>query len=293
MDRKSTGLDFDRETFVAPAASQPQHISRLPGIVLLLVAVAGLCFLGYKFLIQSAVDDSGGNQRTLAEIDQRMAGVEQRLEKIEQDHDRRPAETLPSSKQAAAVGPSVGDTNSPSRLTYRISPPPVTQEPTRSAPAADPAIAQKVAGIQQGLGNLQQDTAADREAWQAATDRLADVSGQVGSQQVQLLRNRDELNQLLMRTQRTAIPFELHRGSEREPVGPITITLKSTSTKNQRYTLCAYVQDTCVELKDRNRYEVVQFVISRYSAPFEVIATSVRKDGITGYLEVPADKTSH
>jgi hypothetical protein len=293
MDRKSTGLDFDRETFVAPSASQPQHNSRLPGVLLLLVAVAGLCFLGYKFLIQSAVDDSGADQRTLAEIDQRMAGIEERIERIEQDRDRRPADTAPSAKQAAPASPSVGDTHNPSRSIYRISPPPVEQDPARIAPAADPAIAQKVAGIQQGLGNLQQDTAADHEAWQAATDRLADVSGQVGSQQVQLLRNQDELNQLLMRTQRTAIPFELHRGSEREPVGPITLTLKSTSTKSQRYTLCAYVQDTCVELKDRNRYEVVQFVTSRYSAPFEVIATSVLKDGITGYLEVPTEKASH
>jgi hypothetical protein len=46
-----------------------------------------------------------------------------------------------------------------------------------------------------------------------------------------------------------------------------------------------------VELKERNRYEVVQFVISRYSTPLEVIATSINKDGITGYLEVPVEKT--
>lgn len=293
MDRKSTGLDFDRDTFVAPTSSQPQRDSRLPGVLLLLVAVAVLCFLGYRFLIESAVDNSGADQRTLAQIDQRMAGIEERIERIEQDRDRPAAVTGPSAKRPEPASPSVNDTHNPPRLTYRISPPPGVQEPARSASAADPAIAAKVAGIQQGLGNLQQNTAADRQAWQATTDRLADVSGQVGSQQVQLLRSQDELNQLLIRTQRTAIPFELRRGSEREPVGPITLTLKSTNTKSQRYTLCAYVQDTCIELKDRNRYEVVQFVTSRYSAPFEVIATAVLKDGITGYLEVPTDNSSH
>ena len=154
-------------------------------------------------------------------------------------------------------------------------------------------MAQKVAGIQQGLGSLQQNAAADHEAWQATTDRLADVSGQVGNQQLQMLRSQDELNQLLARTQRTAIPFELHRGSDRQPVGPITLQLKSTNTKTGRYTVCAYVQDACVELKERNRYEVVQLVTSRYTTPLEVIATSVLKDGITGYLEVPNDKTAH
>jgi hypothetical protein len=292
MDRKSSGIDFDRESFVAPSASNSQAASRLPGLLILVAAAAVLCFLGYRFLIQNAGDDAGGDQRTLAQIDQRMAGIEDRLEKIEQDRDRRPVEMAPSSKQTAPLNAPASESHA-SRPTYQISPPQVQQQPARSAPATDPAMAQKMAGIQQGLGSLQQDTTADREAWQATTDRLADVSGQVGTQGVQLLRNQDELNQLLLRTQRTAIPFELHRGSEREPVGPLSLTLKATNTKNQRYTLCAYVQDTCVELKDRNRYEVVQLVTSRYSAPFEVIATSVLKDGITGYLEVPAANGQH
>jgi hypothetical protein len=289
MDRKSPGIDYERDAFVPAVAPQAQSGSRLPGMLLLLVAAAGLCFLGYKFLIQSAVEDSGSDQRTLAQLDQRMAGIEDRLERIEQDRERTPAQSAPGARQAAPAAPPAGEAQNPSRLSYRISPAPVQQ----SAPATDPAITQKVDGIQQGLGSLQQDTAANRQALQATTDRLADVSGQVGNQGVQLLRNQDELNQLILRTQRTAVPFELHRGTEREPVGPITLTLKSTNTKNQRYTLCAYVQDTCVELKDRNRYEVVQLVSSRYAAPFEVIATSVLKDGITGYLEVPTSNAAH
>jgi hypothetical protein len=291
MDRKSSGLDFEKDAFVPAVTSQSQSGSRLPTMVLLLVAAAGLCFLGYKFLIQSAVDDSGSDQHTLAQLDQRMAGIEERLERIEQERGRAPVQNLSGARQLTPPA-SPSEPQNPSRSTYRISPPPVQQDP-RSAPATDPAMAQKVAGIQQGLGNLQQNTAADHQAWQATSDRLADVSGQVGTQQVQLLRNQDELNQLILRTQRTAVPFELHRGSEREPVGPISLTLKSTNAKSQRYTLCAYVQDTCVELKDRNRYEVVQLVSSRYSAPFEVIATSVLKDGITGYLEVPTSNAAH
>jgi hypothetical protein len=294
MDRKSSGIDFDREAFVTPAPRAPHGDSRWPGVLLLLVAVVALGLLGYKFLIQDAVNDSGSDSRTLAQIDQRMAGIEDRLQRIEQDRDRPPATFNPNPKRSDASASNSASSDPSPRPVYRISPPPVSQQPARSeGPAVDPAIAQKVAGIQQGLGSLQQNAAADHESWQATTDRLADVSGQVGNQQLQLLRSQDELNQLLARTQRTAIPFELHRGADHQSVGPISFTLKSTNTKTQRYTLCAYVQEGCVELKERNRYEVVQFVTSRYSSPLEVIATAVLKDGITGYLEVPTDKTAH
>jgi len=290
MDRKSTGIEYDRQAFVTSAEPASPSGSRFSGVLLLLVAVAGLGLLGYKFLIQSAVDDPEANRRTLVQIEQRMAGIEERLEQIEQNHNRSAVEFAPSAKKPEPSSPVETDAQNPRRFTYHVSPPPASPQPSRGDPPADPAINQKVVGIQQGLGSLQQDTAANREAWQATTDRLADVTGQVGTQQMRLLRSEDELNQLLARTQRTAIPFEVHRGSERQPVGPISFSLKSTNPKTQRYTLCVYVQESCVELKERNRYEVVQFVISRYSAPLEVIATSVNKDGVTGYLEVPVEK---
>jgi len=290
MDRKSTGIDFDRQAFVASSESSSATSSPFTGVLLLLVAIAALCLLGYKFLIRTAVDDPDSNRRTLAQIDQRMAGIEERLEQIEQNHNRV-AGTVPSNGNRAPSNPAESEPRTPPRVVYRISPTPASSQPAYSTPPGDPAISQKVAGIQQGLGTLQQDAAANREAWQATTDRLADVSGQVGNQRMQLLRSEDELNQLLAHTQRTAIPFEVHRGSERQPVGPIYFVLKSTNPKSQRYTLCVYVQDSCLELKERNRYEVVQFVTSRYSAPLEVIATSVTKDGVTGYLEVPVEKT--
>ena len=291
MDRKSTGIDFDRQAFVTSSESSSATGSPFTGVLLLLVAIAALCLLGYKFLIRTAVDDPDSARRTLAQIDQRMSGIEERLEQIEQNHNRAVG-VLPSggSKPGSAI-PSGTDSQNPPRVVYRISPTPPSSQPSYGNASADPAISQKVAGIQQGLGSLQQDAAANREAWQATTDRLADVSGQVGNQRTQLLRSEDELNQLLARTQRTAIPFEVHRGSERQPVGPIYFVLKSTNPKSQRYTLCVYVQESCLELKDRNRYEVVQFVTSRYSAPLEVIATTISKDGVTGYLEVPVEKT--
>ena len=70
-------------------------------------------------------------------------------------------------------------------------------------------------------------------------------------------------------------------------MGPVSVQLKSSNAKNQRYTVCIYVHDSCTELRDRTLYEVVQVAVSRNGPPLQVIATTVGKDEITGYLEVP------
>src|SRR5882762_5006504 len=172
MDRKSTGIDFDRQAFVTPAEQASPSGSRFPGVLLILVAVAGLGLLGYKFLIQSAVDDPGADRRTLVQIEQRMAGIEERLEQMEQNHNRTAGDFAHNAKKLEPSSPGDTDAHNAPRFTYRVSPPPASEQPSHGNPSADPAISQKVAGIQQGLGNLRQDTAANRQAWQATTDRL-------------------------------------------------------------------------------------------------------------------------
>jgi hypothetical protein len=70
-------------------------------------------------------------------------------------------------------------------------------------------------------------------------------------------------------------------------VGPVRISLKAANQKSKKYTLCVYVQESCVEVKDRVLYEVVQLAVSHDAAPIELIATQVGKDGIVGCVEVP------
>ena len=104
----------------------------------------------------------------------------------------------------------------PARAVYRVTPS-IPQQPRIAAP--DPATTQKLSALQQDLGTVQNDASANREAWQATTDRLADVAGQVGSQHGEILRNEDEVNQLLAQTARSALPFELRRGASPQQWG--------------------------------------------------------------------------
>jgi hypothetical protein len=73
-------------------------------------------------------------------------------------------------------------------------------------------------------------------------------------------------------------------------VGPVSLVLKDSDLKRQRYTVCVYVSTQCIELKDRAVDEVVVFALSHDRTPLELIATKVTRDGIVGYLEIPTNK---
>jgi hypothetical protein len=283
MDDKSSGIDFDRQVFVQPQSSMTRPASHAPGAIFALVIIAAVAFLAYKFMPQISQGFSAGSDSSTAHVDNRLTAIEGRLEKLEAARssaaNRKEQPSVPAEPASKPVAKTV----------YQVSPP--ARQPASSGPkptqGPDPAVSQRISSLQQGIGDLQNGQAADREAWQATTDRLSDMAGQVGTQSVDIMRSQDEINELLARTEMKAIPFELIRRTNPLQVGPVSLILKSSNPKTQRYTLCVYVQPSCIELKDRTRYEVVQFVVSRNTAPLKVIATKIIKDEILGYLEVP------
>lgn len=303
MIDKSGGVDFDRRAFVQPRVPPTYPASRIGGLILGLALIAVVAFIGYRLLPAPASASGNAPDVSLAEVNQRLSLIEDRLTKLEEARGSavgvRPRSTGQHAVVPAADPPI--QTSIPvkrsARADYRISPTPASVSQATSAAVSgttsDPATSQRLTKLQQGVGQLQQNQNANNEAWQATTDRLADMAGQVGSQSVTILRNQDELNELVNRTEMEAIPFELLRGSNPTPVGPVALVLKSTNPKKQSYTVCVYVQPSCVELKDRMIHEVVQFVATRNSTPLEIVATRIVKDEILGYLEVPRNQLAH
>src|SRR5215469_11168862 len=284
MDDKTSGIDFDRQVFVQPQSPVARSTSPLAGILFACVIIAVVAFAAVKLLpgVMRGLDPATSSDQALTNIDQRLTGIEHRLEKLETARRGAPLPTTEKPSQSKDPAPSAQN----AQTVYRISPAP--PQPTHSAsPAADAAVAQRLSSIQRGLGALRSDETENHDAWQATTNRLADMAGQVGAQSVQRLRSKDELNELLRNSQMESIPFELKRGSNPTQVGPVSLVLKSVESKQQRYTLCIYLEPSCVELKNRVLYEVVQFVVTRDSRPFEVVATRITKDNLVGYLEVP------
>jgi hypothetical protein len=278
------GVDFDRKAFIPAAEQAPRPQAGMLGALILVIALAALAFLGYKLVSdsrQSAV--AAADSQSLDAIQQQLTKVEKRLDQLE----RRRKSSAPESDAASSNGAVKAPVEKPSpkKTVYTVAPANGTKtQPPPTQPAPQPSR------IPSAARPTNDTAAADHEAWQATTDRLADVVGVVGSQEGEISQTREDLNKLLAQTRRSAVHFELGRGSAPQSVGPVSIVLKSSDAKSQRYTVCVYLEDKCVELKDRTVNEVVVFVVSRNSTPLGLVATKVLRNQIVGYLEVPSEK---
>jgi uncharacterized membrane protein YdfJ with MMPL/SSD domain len=248
--------------------------------VILAIAVIGIVFIGYKLLSYAGESGASADSNSLQQIQQQLADMRERMDQMEKRHKTAgPESVLPPSRTEAAV-PSANNRSKPA---YQVSAASALNPQRSPSPPAQPVVP-RPAPVSADTDN------ANREAWKATSDRLTDVVGVVGSQQGEIAQTRDQLNQLLAQTRRTALQFELSRGPDHQSIGPVELQLKNTDPKSQRYTVCVYVDSKCIELKNRVLDEVVVFVLARGTAPLELVATRISRDEIVGYLEVPSEK---
>jgi cell division septum initiation protein DivIVA len=279
-----SGIDFDRQVFVAPAEQPAPQQPRAVGLIILAIAVIGIAFIGYKLLSYAGESGASAESNSLQQIQQELADMKERMDQMEKRHKTgAPESALPPSRSEASV-PSA---NSRVKPAYQISAASALNPQRNPSPAVQPPAARPASASVAGSAETDN---ANREAWKATSERLADVAGAVGSQQGEIAQTRDQLNQLLAQTRRTALQFELSRGPDRQSVGPVELQLKNTDPKAERYTVCVYVDSKCIELKNRVLDEVVVFVLARGTAPLELVATRISRDEIVGYLEVPSEK---
>ena len=280
------GVEFNREVFAKTSEQSPRQPQRGAGYLILAGVLGLLAILGYKIISETRLSASDNAAVNLEQIQQQMAEIEKRMEQLEKRHKVAVAE-------AGAPHPKNGETGIPSALPpahpgYQISSASVLEPQGNSLPLSLPATPSAPAPAPSAPST--DNSSANREVWEATTNRLADVVQAVGEQQGQLSETRDAVNQLLAQTHRTALSFELHRSAAPVPVGPISLLLKSVDFRTQRYSVCVYLETRCIELKDRAVNEVVVFATAQDSPPLELLVTKVSRGEIVGYLEVPDTK---
>lgn len=283
------GIEFDRGAFVPAGAPPKPSIVRMLSPILFVLAVGLVAMVGYKIYVETKQSTAvAAANSEVQQLQQQLAEMQKRLDQMEKRHKAPPtgASTASADKRASSQSTSrplkktIYHVTSASALPPRIKPAapaaPVSPAPAPARPENNDAIANEVA--------------ANREAWQAAANRLSDVVGVVGTQEEEINATREAVNQLLTETHRRAVSFELDRGTSRLPVGPVALQLKSADSKNQHYTVCVYFDRKCVELKNRALNEVVVFLVTKDGAPLELVATKIQRDQIVGYLEISSEK---
>jgi hypothetical protein len=284
-------VEFDRQAFVQPAKPPQNSVIPLLGLLAVALAVAGAVYIGFKFISAVPATSRPANAEALDQIQQQLSEIDKRIDQLEKR--RKTAAPAVAPTKETPINPVVALPSK--RPGYKIfsARPAQPELISQMRVTPPPLMTNSVAAVQTNSRAADATTeSADREAWQATTDRLGDVVGVVGSQQGEITQTREDVNKLLSQNRRTAMQFELRRGAGREPVGPVSLVLKGSDPKNHRYSVCVYVQEQCIELKDRAVDEVVVFVLTPNSAPLELVATKILHDQIVGYLEVPQSQTT-
>jgi len=282
------GVEFDRGVFVPTNASPERSVVRLLSPILFLLTISCVAFVGYKIYAETQKSDvvAAANSETQL-LQQQLVDMQRRLDQLEKHRKPAPTEASTAPDQKQAIAPSSAPHTK--KMVYNVTS--ASALPARSKLAA-PAVAPSPspAPSRTDTNAIVNEVTANREAWQATTNRLSDVVGVVGTQQEEINATREAVNQLLTQTHRKAVSFELDRGNNRLPVGPVTLQLKSADPKTQHYSVCVYFEKKCTELKDRALNEVVVFVFTKDSAPLKMVTTKIQRDQIVGYLEIPSEK---
>jgi len=279
------GIEFDRQVFASTTETENKTPTKIFGTVALVVALGLAGLVGYKIFTQ--VSQQHAISEANAQIEQlqlQLADSQKQMEDLQKKHKPTAKIEVPAPALAAPIAVKMP---APQR-TYHVTagsvvPPQPAKLQSVSQTSAHPAVSAETAAMKSELN-------ANHEAWQATTDRLADVVGVVGQQQNEISETREAVNQLLSQTKRQALSFELQRGNSQMPVGPVAIQLKSVDMKGQRYSVCVYFQERCTELKDRSLNEVVVFVVSKNNTRMELVATKILRDQVVGYLQVPVEQ---
>jgi hypothetical protein len=281
------GIEFDRQVFAGAAETGNKPAPKIFGSILLVFALGLAGLVGYKIFTQ--VSDSNSLNAANAQVQQLQSQLAESQKQLEEFKHHKPA-VKPEPAVIAPPPQPVAKAPTP-RPTYHVVAASVLPAQPKPAKVANiPTQQTSNAAYSADTVAIKSELSANHEAWQATTDRLADVVGVVGQQQNELTETRDAVNQLLSQTRRQALSFELMRGNSQTPVGPVSLQLKSVDSKAQRYSVCVYFQERCIELKDRVLNEVVVFVVSKDNGPLELVATRVLKDQIVGYLQVPVER---
>jgi chromosome segregation ATPase len=142
---------------------------------------------------------------------------------------------------------------------------------------------------------VQSEVAANESKIDHSIMDLRRVLGDLGVESGRVATNRKELDTLKALGDRNYFDFDLRRDKTGRHISDVSLLLKRTDPKKNKFTLEVLSNDKRVEKKDRNLNEPVQFYVSKAHPPYgkvvdelyELVVNEVRKDEVVGYLTTP------
>jgi phage shock protein A len=161
----------------------------------------------------------------------------------------------------------------------------------QSADTAAQNLTSKITDVSTDVGGVKTQLTSTQSQLDKTIAQLKSVQGDLGVTSGLVATNGQELAALKLKGERNYIDIKL--GKTKQPVrfADVTLLLKKTDPKHNRFTVDVMADDKLTEKKDKNINEPVQFYTSKGGhTPYELVINQVSKDQIVGYLSTPKDQ---
>jgi hypothetical protein len=144
-----------------------------------------------------------------------------------------------------------------------------------------------VSGVKTDVGTVRTDLSTTKDNLDKTTTDLKRTMGDMGVMSGLIATNSKDLQALRDLGERNYFEFDLEKGAMTKKVGNVTLTLKKSDPKRNRYTIAVLADDKLVEKRDKTINEPVQLYTAASKQPYEIVVNQVKKDGVVGYLATP------
>jgi len=114
--------------------------------------------------------------------------------------------------------------------------------------------------------------------------------GDMGVMSRLIATNSKDLAALRELGERNYFEFDLKKPEMTRKIGDVTLVLKKSDPKRNRYTVEVLADDKRVEKRDKGINEPVQLYVSNSRQPYEIVVNQIGKDQIVGYVSTPKVK---
>lgn len=151
-------------------------------------------------------------------------------------------------------------------------------------------VSTDVSGVKTDVTGVKADVASTQSALEKTNGDLKRAMGDMGVMSGLIATNSKDLSALRELGERNYFEFDLKKPQMTKKIGDVTLMLKKSDPKRNRYTVDVMADDKRVEKKDRTINEPVQLYVSNSTQPYEIVVNQVKKDEIVGYLATPKVK---
>jgi hypothetical protein len=163
----------------------------------------------------------------------------------------------------------------------------------QSADANAATLTTKIGDVSTDVGGVKTQLTSTQSELEKTITQLKSVQGDLGVTSGLVATNGQELAALKLKGERNYLDIKL--GKTKAPVrfADVTLLLKKTDPKHNRFTVDVMADDKLTEKKDKEINEPVQFYTAKGGrTPYELVINQVGKDQIVGYLSMPKEQVA-